>query len=333
MVEAVDLIWDRAPHAAFVDMVHWRGSLWCAFREGTGHVPGIDGVVRILRSDDGMNWQSAARIAEEGVDLRDPKLSVTPWSDLMVLIGGSVYRGGERVSMGPRVAFGSIDSSPELRFRMGEIQPVQLPEDLTTGQDWLWRVTWRETTAWEVVYQITDDGRRLQLVFSEDGRRYVHVAKLPVDPASIPNETTLRFLPDARMVAVVRREGAEKTGLIGHAAPPYREWSFAELPVKLGGPDLFVVPDSARVAGDHPVLLLASRAYDPGGARTMLGRVTLDGGFERLLTLPSGGDCSYPRLLPDPLDRRRLLCAYYSSHVGGRAAIHLATLRTARLLD
>ena len=333
MVEAVDLIWDRSPHAAFVDMVHWRGALWCAFREGTGHVPGIDGVVRILRSDDGMNWQSAARLAEEGVDLRDPKLSVTPRGELMVLIGGSVYRGGERVTMGPRVAFGSLDSSPELRFRIGAIQPVQLPEDLHTAQDWLWRVTWNGSNAWGVVYQIAEEGRRLELVFSEDGQRYFHAATLPVDPATTPNESTLRFLPDARLVAVVRREGGDKTGLIGHAAPPYRDWTFAELPTRLGGPDLYVVPGSARRPGDDPVLLLASRAYDQGGVRTMLGRVTLDGGFERLLTLPSGGDCSYPRLLSDPADPERLLCAYYSSHVGGRAAIHVATLRTARLLE
>ena len=40
-------------------------------------------------------------LIEAGVDLRDPKLSVTAEGRLMVVSGGSVYRGKTRVSMAP----------------------------------------------------------------------------------------------------------------------------------------------------------------------------------------------------------------------------------------
>jgi hypothetical protein len=102
-VVGVTRISDRAPHSAFTDLLRWRDQLWCAFREGSGHVPGTNGVIRVLVSDDGEDWRSAALLDEAGVDLRDPKLSVTPDGRLMVWMGGSVYRGSERVAMAPRV--------------------------------------------------------------------------------------------------------------------------------------------------------------------------------------------------------------------------------------
>ena len=47
----------------------------------------------MLESADGKAWTSVALIAEEGIDLRDPKLSITPDDRLMIVAGGSVYQG------------------------------------------------------------------------------------------------------------------------------------------------------------------------------------------------------------------------------------------------
>ena len=47
-IVSVVRIWDHAQHSAFVDLVRHGGQLWCAFREGTGHVPGTNGVARVL---------------------------------------------------------------------------------------------------------------------------------------------------------------------------------------------------------------------------------------------------------------------------------------------
>ena len=88
-------IWDRGAHNAFTDLRRWHGQWWCVFREAEAHVGG-DGVVRVIVSGDGEKWESAAAVAERGVDLRDPKLSVTPDDRLMIVCGGSIY-GGTKV--------------------------------------------------------------------------------------------------------------------------------------------------------------------------------------------------------------------------------------------
>src|SRR6476659_5273773 len=106
LVSAVK-IWDRAPHNAFTDLIRWRNRWYCTFREAEAHVGG-DGKLRVLESADGQAWEPAALIAEEGIDLRDPKLSITPDDRLMIVAGGSVYLGTKTLKgRQPRVAFSS----------------------------------------------------------------------------------------------------------------------------------------------------------------------------------------------------------------------------------
>src|SRR4051812_39977524 len=69
---SVTKLWDKAPHNAFTDLIRWRSTLYCTFREADAHVGG-DGKLRVLESVDGKNWQSASLIQEQGIDLRDPK--------------------------------------------------------------------------------------------------------------------------------------------------------------------------------------------------------------------------------------------------------------------
>src|SRR5687768_16008198 len=73
----VTRIWDKAPHNAFTDLVRFKERWCCAFREGKAHVS-ADGALRVLVSDDGKTWASAALITDEKADLRDAKLSITP---------------------------------------------------------------------------------------------------------------------------------------------------------------------------------------------------------------------------------------------------------------
>ena len=77
------------PHNAFTDLVRHRGRWWCTFREADDHGASI-GTLRVLVSDDGAGWSSAGHVTEEGVDLRDPKLSVMPDGRLLLLAGGSI---------------------------------------------------------------------------------------------------------------------------------------------------------------------------------------------------------------------------------------------------
>jgi hypothetical protein len=90
--------------------------------------------------------------------------------------------------------------------------------------------------------------------------------------------------------------------------------------VRFGGPDFLELPDGRLIAG--------TRGY-PSAAEGAKGRVStlvasVEGGrLETLVTLPSGGDTSYPRLIwHDGL----LWVSYYSSHEG-KTAIYLAKVR------
>ncbi|MEW6071782.1 MAG: hypothetical protein AB1726_04180 [Planctomycetota bacterium] len=302
-------IWDAAPHCAFTDLIRSGDRFLVAFREAPSHVPakeGEDGVVRVIASSDGTAWESLAVIAAAGVDLRDPKLSIAPDGRLMVVMGGSVYEGGTLAARAPQVAFSDATGTAFEAPRAARIDPR-----VAGPRDWLWRVTWHGERAWGVVYQPASEEWGLQLVTSADGLAWEHVATFAV--AGRPNETTIRFLPGETAVAVVRREGGDRAGYVGRAAPPYRDWAWRSIGLRLGGPDLALLPDGA--------LVLGTRDYRPDGTyATILGRLDLAGTFTPGVRLPSGGDTSYPGLL---VHGAELWVSYYSSHAG-KTAIYLA---------
>jgi hypothetical protein len=90
---SVQKIWDKGAHNAFTDIARFKNLFFCCFREAEAHVGG-DGSIRILISSTGVTWVDYALISEKGVDLRDPKLEVTPdGKQLYMLCGGSIYGG------------------------------------------------------------------------------------------------------------------------------------------------------------------------------------------------------------------------------------------------
>lgn len=316
---SVQKIWDQGAHNAFTDLIRWRDKWYCTFREGDGHVGG-DGKLRVLESANGDVWTSVALLEEAGIDLRDPKLSVTPDDRLMLVAGGSVYRGTKTI-MGrqPRVAFSKDGRAWTKTTRV-----------LDEGE-WLWRVTWHEGKAYGVSYnasaRTTPEAKKaaestkpvppgaadwkLKLVVSTDGIKYDLVTHL--DVPGHPNETTLRMMPSGEMMALVRREGGNQMGWIGTSKPPYREWIWHETKHRLGGPNFIRLPDGSLWAG--------GRSY-PGGAKMVLARMTRDS-YDPVLTFPSGGDTSYPGLV---WHQGQLWVSYYSSHEQ-KSSIYLAKIR------
>ena len=293
-------IWDAGDHNAFTDLTRWHDRWWCTFRESHAHVGG-DGKVRVITSADGQQWESAALLEEKGVDLRDPKFSITPDNRLMIVAGGSIYNGTKKLaSRQPRVMF-STDGRTWTE-----------PHKVLAEGDWLWRVTWHEGKAYGVSYLAPAAPKpwAVNLYSSADGISWELVA--PLDVTAEPNETTLRFDKAGNMLALVRREMAN--GCFGSAKPPYKEWEWHELNEKIGGPNFIQLPDGSLVS--------ATRHYAPKKATTLISRLTPTG-RQPLLTLPSGGDCSYAGLVfHDDL----LWISYYSSHEG-KTSIYLAKVK------
>lgn len=316
-VVEVRKIWDGAPHSAFTDLARFQDKWYCTFREGTGHIPGEDGMIRVLVSDDGEQWQSQALIAEEGIDLRDPKLSVTADDRLMIVCGGSVY-----VEVPGEKQKRLTDRRPRTMF-MGKDGTWSKPTKVCEEGQWLWRVTWHKGKAYGVSYDSskrgTADDRTLTLHVSDDGVQFQPLAFL--DVPGFANETTVRFLADDTMIAFVRRENGSQNAWFGASKPPYKDWKWHECEHRVGGPNMIVLPDGQIFAG--------GRSY-PGGAKTVLAKLVLPDGasppeyrYEPLITFPSGGDNSYPGFV---YHEDMLWMSYYSSHEG-KTSIYLAKVK------
>ncbi len=306
----VKKIWDKAPHCAFTDLIHNKDAWWCVFRESAAHVGG-DGKIRVLTSPDGETWESAALLAEEHIDLRDPKISIMPDGRLMLAMGGSDYRGGTKLlGRQPRVSF-SKDG-----------RTWSAPQRVLAENDWLWRVTWHDGTAWGTSYRTRapegtpeDKGEwSLTLVRSTDALDWKPVTTFKIEGR--PNETTLRFQGD-ECLALVRREAGDKQGWFGRARPPYTEWGWKPIGRFIGGPEFTIMPDGALWAAGRDL------RPAPDGPKTALGLITADGKWTPSLTLPSGGDTSYAGIVQH---EGGIWMSYYSSHEG-RSAIYLARIR------
>ena len=319
---SVAKIWDQGKHNAFTDLIRWREKWYCTFREADGHVGG-DGKLRVLESIDGAKWTPVGLVEEEGIDLRDPHLSITPDGRLMIVAGGSVYRGTTSI-MGrqPRVSFSK------------DARAWSAPQRVLDEGDWLWRVTWHEGKCYGVAYNAaarqtkeakeaakenkavsTDPADwKLKLVVSGDGVKYDLVTHLGVP--GHPNETTLRLLPGGELMAMVRREGGSTFGWLGTSKAPYKEWNWHETKHRFGGPNFIVLPDGKLIG--------SSRSY-PGGAKTVIARMGRED-YQPILTLPSGGDTSYAGLVwHDDV----LWVSYYSSHEK-KSSIYLAKVRLSK---
>lgn len=310
---SVKKIWGEAPHSAFGDLIRFKDQWFCVFREGKWHVAKQgeedDGKLRVLSSSNGDSWKSAALIAEPGVDLRDPHLSITADNRLMIVAGGSKYPQGIYHGRQPRVIFskdGSIWSTPQKVLEEGH---------------WLWRVTWHQGRAYGVSKygspskELPENPRRADLVTSTDGIHWDRITELKVPGA---DETTLRFLPDGRLRALMRRVWSDgNIAWIGESIAPYKEWHWKPSGYFIGGPNFIVLPGNRSIAGGR--IFVNSDSKEP---RTMLGALNATE-FRPTLTLPSNGDSSYPGFV---LHQGVLWTLYYSSHEG-KASIYLAKVR------
>ena len=309
---SVHKIWDNGSYSSFTSLIQFKGNYYCSFREGEGHVfdenGKAEGRIRILSSKNGHSWKSVFLYHEEGTDLRDPKLSITPDGKLMISVGASIYRNRELVAQYPYVCF-----SPD-GAHFGKLIKAQLEEQADHCNDWIWRLTWQGHIGYGVDYFQKNDGSRgLWLMTTTDGIQYQKHCELQIP--DFPNESTIRFLPDGRMAIMVRRDGGDCMGYWGLSAPPFTNWTWKKMEFRLGGQDFLVT-------NDRDIIVCSRSYYIPSACKTTLFKGdALTGKFHEVCVLPSGGDTSYPGLL---IVGKQLWVSYYSGHETKRPAIYLA---------
>ena len=124
----------------FTDLIRINGSFVCAFREAESHVS-EDGVLVIVRSATGQSdWQRVATIScpPPNMDLRDPKLSITPSNELM-LTASTTDRSKGLESTVRSYVWASADSGCSWSEALGPIAPAG---------EWAWRTMWQDGVAY-----------------------------------------------------------------------------------------------------------------------------------------------------------------------------------------
>ena len=302
----VEKIWSNGQHCAFTSLIEFKGMYYCSFREGFSHIfdenGNAEGKIRILASKNGKKWESVALIGKEGYDLRDPKLSITPDGRLMVSLGGSVYRDKKLVDAHSHVMFSEDGKN------FTEPIPVVIDPRVTGELNWIWRVTWHKGVGYGMSYDRQDN---ISLLSTTDGIHYNLIKTESME--GFPNETTIRIDDDDNMVMMIRRDKGDKKAKIAYTRPPYTDWSFIDLPMYIGGPD-FISSKKINVAGGRSL-------EDKNNPKTVLSTEFFQHGPE--MTLPSGGDTSYPGLL---FVGDEVWVSYYSSHETPKASIYLAKI-------
>ena len=310
-------IWNEAQHSAFTDLIRFQDKWYCVFRESDEHAGGSNGVIRLIESTDGEIWRSVTVFAEQGIDLRDPKLSITPENQLMLLLGGSVYsEEGNYISKQPKVAF-SLDGSNWTEFTK-----------ILEPHEWLWRVTWHNNKAYGISYRSSNLNNSSNdwiatLFVSDDGVHFQKIIQLNV--FGHPSEATLRFLETGEMIALIRR-GSYPNGRawIGISEAPFENWAWNEAKFNLGGPNFLILPDHSMWASGR---VIEKNACGEIIEKTILAKMNLNG-INNVINLPSGGDdTSYPGMV---YYDGMLWISYYSSHEDGKTAIYLAKVKVSK---
>lgn len=292
---AVQKIWSQPTHQSFfTDLIRFRGAWICCFREAATH-GSVDGCIQLIRSSDGQRWVAASRIdcPPPNRDLRDPKLAITPDGQLMLT--ATAYQ-------------------PQRQCRSyvwfsDDAQHWGTPTQIGPAGEWLWRTVWHDAA---YNFGRSEKARGyLQLYRSEDGKHFRPHGARQFDDVYV-NETAPVFLNDGTCVTLLRRDSGSNTALIGSAQPPYEAWSWKDLGVRIGGPEMIALPDGRLVA--------AVRLYD-GSTRTSLCWIDAQAGtLQEFLKLPSGGDTSYAGMV---WHQDQLWISYYSSHEQ-KSSIYLA---------
>ena len=300
-------IWDKAPHCAFTDITYHKGYFYCIFREAkTHHSTEGFGQVRLIRSKDtASRWESVLTIADSLFDMRDPKITITPKGHLMISYTGA------QVTMNMDTGEPEQFFETKVRFSANGTEWTA-PEKINIKNEIAWRITWYKGMAYTVGWHKKTGAN---LYASRDGVNYRKICRF--DIKGFPNETSLLFLPNGNMMAVVRNDaGQQKLTSIGQSAWPYDKWTFWQANDFMGGPNAFLLPDSS--------IITSYRRYMNSGGRFYIGNINTAGKeMNETIEMPSDGDCGYGGMF---WKDSALWVSYYSSHEGN-TSIYLAKLR------
>ncbi|GMW01420.1 MAG: hypothetical protein AMXMBFR84_25570 [Candidatus Hydrogenedentota bacterium] len=287
-------------HNAFTDLVYWKGQYYLGFRHGESHASG-DGEIRILRSDDLKAWSPCGRIKTLGDD-RDAHFA--PTEDTLYLYFGTWdllhTDGPELVERKSVKSFVTSTTDGEKWSK---------PVGIYKAGWWVWRVRYHDGKFYGLAYTAVrpkPEVRETLLLVSDNGAAFSLVSSITKD--RLPTESDMLFEADGSISVVTRMEDTVNEAFLFRSNPERTSWTGSTLGQVIHSPVVVRWSDRVFVSG---------RGKSNGGFNTSLWEIK-DGKANLLLTLPSGGDTSYPGLIPDPSaeggSTPRFFVSWYSQH-------------------
>lgn len=274
------------------DLIRFKDHWYCGFKE--------TGRSRIIRSADGVNWETVKLMDWTGGFVGRPYFSITAENRLMVHTWIRPLQ--------PRDAL-PVDRDDSPKRNQEAVAPVNVFTISTFSDDGL---HWSEATALnaELLFSVTWHNsicygiapHRDQLVYSMDGKHWhilkdkvfpPHEAVLSFDPHDLSaqpgtkkvgcNETALWFDPDDNTAYALARTNPVGVILGQAAAPDYQEWAWRDLQIDWDGDGNLRAPQEViGVQLGCPVLkqlsdgrLLAVGRADASDAHTNRCRIVL----------------------------------------------------------
>lgn len=305
-------IGNKANHNAFVDLCEFNQQLFCCYREAENHIS-ADGTIRIVTLDLNGKVLRSNQIAIPKTDLRDPKITVTPDGNILLIAFA------RRTSINNKTI-----GADNITWLSQTGHSWSSAKEFADKGWWLWRVRWHKNIAYGFAYNKQQNAIHF---YSGNPRRSFHLHKsfalsLREHKMGYPNESDLIFNHN-KAFAIIRRDADSYTAQLGHSTFPYKKWRWTDLGRYIGGPVMLRL--------DEDFALVAGRIVKHGRLVTGLLKMNVSNGdLQELLILPSSGDNSYPGLV---LKEELLYVSYYSSHKDNKSCVYLAQIDMSLLLN
>ncbi len=300
------LAWKNSQYCAFTDLAYYEGKYYIAFREAYAHLPyhiSQNGIIRIISSSNGVDWDTAATITDDKYDLRDPHMCISPVDGSLLCYYGLYTVEGDWLSpsktwVASYTAEGSALTEKSRTATTindntgsGVVSPTQYY--------WMWNVVVEGGKVYSLAY--SKNGSNPMLAESTDGVNFRTISYIPF----LGNESSINFV-DGRIYVLMRNQDNAKPASMAYADAPYKNWTVTSMNHNVHSP--------AAVQVGHKLYICGREFYSNTSADVTLFSYGLPESsslkVERVIkTNQPGGDCAYPGIL---YDGERLHISYYA---------------------
>ena len=318
-VTNVRRVFHNGEHNAFTDLIRFQGRYFLTFRScPDGHMVHPTASIIILSSKDLKKWEQVHQFSVPMRDTRDPHF--LDFKGQLFVYTGTWYSG--ETTLPPS----EYDLNKHLGYAAwsGDGKQWHSPVMLEgTFGHYIWKAAEYDGKAYlcgrrkhQFDVRPRGEGPEVEsaMLVSEDGLVWKTAALFQEQRG---DETVFQFQADGSVLAIGRR-GSDKAQIL-RSKPPYQQWQRKELDRYIGGPMLVRWGNRWVVGG---------RRNTDRGPKTSLCWLVGDE-LHEFAELPSGGDNSYPALLP--LSSTQAVMSWYSTHekdANGKSitAIYMADL-------